>query len=305
MATKIRVFGKAQSRTALGIINAYITLNPKAKLSDLESVFPASMNSGLGAYKLTSMFVTPKIVEERKAAAKMRCCFEEDPISLEDGSTIYLFSLWQKVDFDKIVELAPQFDIEVADYKPAEGFEKGGYRLEYINGYKAAPAPIVVKKKCGLWIWILLILILGALLFFLFGKTKEEPQPQPQVIEEAVVEEVIIEQVKEIQTKFNAVQFELGKYDLSQEAKGALADIIDLMVENPQIKLNIVGHSSDEGDAKANMTLSQNRAQSVANYIITKGVEPNRVTSEGRGSTEPIDPNNRAANRRTEFIIIK
>ncbi len=302
MATKIRVFGKSQRRTALGIVKAYATINPEAKLSDFETSFPASLNSALKAYALSSNFLTPKILETQKSD-KIQSCFTDDPIQLCDGSTIYLFSLWQKADFDKIVELAPQFDIEVADYKPTEGFEKGGYRLEFINGFN--PAPMVAKKKCGLWIWILLILILGALLFFLFGKTKEEPQPQPQVIEETVVEEIIIEQVKEIQTKFNAVQFELGKYDLSQEAKEALTDIIDLMIENPQIKLNIVGHSSEEGDAKTNMTLSQNRAQSVANYIISKGVEQSRVDSEGKGSSEPIDPNNRAANRRTEFIIIK
>ncbi len=168
MAAKIRVFGKAQSRTVLGIINAYIIMNPNATLAELERVFPASFNSGLKAYKLTSNFLTPAILKGRDDS-KMRCCFEDDPITLGDGSTIYLFSLWQKVDFDKVVILAKSLSIEVADYKPAEGFEKGGYRLEILEELKPAKAPVKAKKKgCGLWLWVFIIVVIFKVILYLY-----------------------------------------------------------------------------------------------------------------------------------------
>lgn len=299
MKTKIRVYGKAQSRTVLGIVNAYLTMNPKATLADLERQFPASLNSGLKAYKLTSSFVTPEILKSRDNS-KIRCCFEDNPIKLSNGSTIYLFSLWQKEDFDKVVELARGLSIEVVDYKPTNGFEIGGYRLEYLNGY----VPVVAKSGSKLWLVILLFIgILGLLLFFLLGKEEESVAPAPEPT--PIVEVAVVEQIKEIQTKFNAIQFDLNKHDLSSSANSVLSEIVDLMVENPDIKLNVVGHSSDDGEPTANLILSEKRAKEVANYIISKGIDADRITSEGKGSSEPLNTNNRAENRRTEFVIIK
>lgn len=303
MANKVRVYGKAQNRTVLGIINAYLILNPKATLADLEREFPASLNTGLKAYKLTSSFVTPQILKE-KGDLKMKFCFEEDPIKLNDGSTIYLFSLWQKEDFLKTIELAKSFDIEVADYKPTKGFEKGGYLLEYINGY--TPVAVPVKKKSNLWLIILLLLLIlgGLFAFFFLGKEEQEQEVVPAPVEE-VVAPVIVEQIKEIQTRFNDVKFDLNKFELRDEAMFVLDEIVALMKEHTNVKLKIVGHTSDEGDNEANQLLSENRAKAAADYIKSKNISINRITYEGKGSSEPIDKNNRPINRRIEFEIIK
>lgn len=307
---KIRVYGKAQNRTALGIINAYLVLNPKATLKDLDKAFPASLNSGLGAANFTSIFVTPAILKKRERdGAKIACCFEKDPFTLSDGTKLYLFMLWQKPDFLKIIDHAKQYDIEVADYAPTRSFEKGGYILEYINGYVPMAAG---KKKSMAWLWILILLIvLGLGAYFLLGGDKKEVVVEPAPVEEPVaeepevVEQVVIEQIKEIQTKFNAVQFDFNKYELKKDAETVLLEVVGVMTENPEVRLNIEGHTSDEGTVKANQTLSENRAKAVADYIISNGIDSSRVTSEGKGSSEPIDPNNRKINRRTEFHIIK
>ena len=80
-----------------------------------------------------------------------------------------------------------------------------------------------------------------------------------------------------------------------------------VMIENPSYKLNIGGHTDDVGDDAMNMTLSQNRADAVANYLISHGVNPMKVTAKGFGETLPVDTNKsekgRTRNRRVEFKV--
>jgi OOP family OmpA-OmpF porin len=80
--------------------------------------------------------------------------------------------------------------------------------------------------------------------------------------------------------------------------------------ENPQVqKVSIEGHASDEGDDKYNLLLSKARAEAVRQYLVTKGVSAERLSSTGFGESKPLvsndTPDGREKNRRVEFHITK
>jgi len=163
----IRIHGKSQSRTALGIVNAYLKIYPDATLLELQEAFPKSLNQkSFGEH-----IVVP--VEETQGREKQFFEQEEELIVLKDGAKIALVELWQKEDFKTLCEHAKQFGIEVAEVEETEPFEKGSYELEYLNGF-VPPAEVVpeVKKKCKCkWRhWLLLLLILLLLLCFCLQK---------------------------------------------------------------------------------------------------------------------------------------
>ena len=106
----------------------------------------------------------------------------------------------------------------------------------------------------------------------------------------------------------------VGEYDaigeslyfaLSEDAKFVLHDLAKEMQKHPEVKLRIVGHTSLEGDPAFNQKLSQARAQAAVDFLVSRGIDANRLEAEGKGSSEIIDENNPEANRRTEFIILE
>lgn len=104
------------------------------------------------------------------------------------------------------------------------------------------------------------------------------------------------------------IQFELNSSKLQDVSLIELNKLLQLMNENPNIKVQINGHTDNSGTDAHNMQLSLNRAKAVADYLISKGVDAKRLSWKGFGSTKPIAGNateeGRALNRRTEFVII-
>jgi outer membrane protein OmpA-like peptidoglycan-associated protein/tetratricopeptide (TPR) repeat protein len=104
------------------------------------------------------------------------------------------------------------------------------------------------------------------------------------------------------------VFFETAKYDLKEESKFELDKLVAFLQKNPTVKIEISGHTDNQGDKKSNLTLSDNRSKSVSNYLISKGISAERLTSKGYGDSMPVADNNtpegRSQNRRTEFKII-
>ena len=102
--------------------------------------------------------------------------------------------------------------------------------------------------------------------------------------------------------------FDTDKYDLRSESMAELSKLVALLKNNPALKIEVMGHTDNVGDDAKNMKLSENRAKSVCDYLISKGVEQSRVKYKGYGKTVPLKPNdtdeNRQLNRRTEFKII-
>jgi outer membrane protein OmpA-like peptidoglycan-associated protein len=81
------------------------------------------------------------------------------------------------------------------------------------------------------------------------------------------------------------------------------------MDDNPTFKVRIQGHTDNVGADADNLALSEARAKSVVDYLVSKGIAPGRLTAIGFGETQPIDANEtkkgRANNRRTEFVILE
>jgi OOP family OmpA-OmpF porin len=109
------------------------------------------------------------------------------------------------------------------------------------------------------------------------------------------------------QKALQGIQFETGKATIKPVSYPILDAVVKVLIENPSYKLMIGGHTDDVGNDETNMTLSQNRADAVAKYLISKGVNPVRVSATGYGETRPVDTNKtkagKARNRRVELSV--
>jgi len=105
------------------------------------------------------------------------------------------------------------------------------------------------------------------------------------------------------------VFFQQGKATLKPESFPELDRLVEIMQVNPSMKIELSGHTDNQGNKDALMKLSKDRAQEVKNYMVKKGVKKDRVIGKGFGSTQPIVANdtdeNRERNRRVEFRILK
>lgn len=101
--------------------------------------------------------------------------------------------------------------------------------------------------------------------------------------------------------------FETGKFDLQNESKSELDKLVELLNDNPNLKIQIDGHTDNVGQQKDNLELSNNRAKSVVGYLLSKGINQQRLSYKGFGATKPVADNNtetgRAQNRRTELYV--
>lgn len=299
---RVRVYGKAQNRTALGIVNAYHVQYPHATFEDFEKAFPKALNPDSG------WPVNFKRLEECQTENEKGFWFieEDEVLHLQDGTDMVVCKMWTKPSFERIVAHAEQYGIVVAEFERTMKGEKGGFRLEYLNGY--VPPQPETKKKMPAWIWAVIalaIVALAAAAYFLGGAGKE-----PEVVEKTVVvhDTLYVQQLADIEEKFNAAEFEQGKAELSDDAKFVLHDLGKLMQQNADLRLRIEGHTSAEGDAATNEKLSQERAQATVTFLVEhEGIDASRLDAKGFGSSKlknTADPN-AAENRRTEFEIIK
>lgn len=103
------------------------------------------------------------------------------------------------------------------------------------------------------------------------------------------------------------VSFDTGKYQLKPALLPVLDSVARVLRERPELRAKAIGYTDSTGPMSVNQPLSVNRAQAVTNYIVAQGVAQNRLTSEGRASSNPIGDNNteegRALNRRTELFL--
>ena len=114
--------------------------------------------------------------------------------------------------------------------------------------------------------------------------------------------------IKEIKTiSLPNVQFFTNSSVLIPSSKKDLEQLAVYLLENQDVKANIIGHTDNVGSANSNLVLSQNRAESVKTYLASLGVNSNRIKAIGKGSTEPKTPNDseegRLMNRRVEVEL--
>ena len=101
--------------------------------------------------------------------------------------------------------------------------------------------------------------------------------------------------------------FDTNKSELLPPSITELTNLLQLLQANTSVKIEIQGHTDNEGNAEANQALSVQRSKAVYDYLITNKVNPQRLTFKGFGATKPISSNDtpagRQQNRRTSFII--
>lgn len=127
------------------------------------------------------------------------------------------------------------------------------------------------------------------------------PPPPPPVAVEAIVEEKIVITQK--------IHFEFDRAIIRPISYPILDDVADLLRRNPQIqRVRVEGHTDWIGSDAYNQRLSNNRARAVRDFLVQKGIDPNRLEAVGYGESRPIADNStvqgRARNRRTEFTVM-
>lgn len=105
----------------------------------------------------------------------------------------------------------------------------------------------------------------------------------------------------------NNINFEVNSYTLSPSSHAVLDQLVDMMQQNADVKLNVHGHTDSDGSRASNQLLSENRAKSVMKYLTQKGIAAQRLSSAGFGEDQPIQAGNsaqaKALNRRVEFVL--
>ena len=130
-----------------------------------------------------------------------------------------------------------------------------------------------------------------------------------ETAEEATLAIHIEELTADTRIVLNHITFETNSAELNAASYAELGRVVTLMNDNPDIILQISAHTDDVGADAFNMLLSNRRAQSVVNYLVSRGIPASRLRSRGYGKTQPLVPNtsdeNRAMNRRVEMGIIE
>lgn len=102
--------------------------------------------------------------------------------------------------------------------------------------------------------------------------------------------------------------FDVNSFAVKPESTVELDQLVLLLKENPSLRIQISGHTDNVGKPASNLALSKERAKAVIQYLVTKGIDPKRLSSQGFGETQPVADNDteegRAKNRRTEMKVL-
>ena len=109
--------------------------------------------------------------------------------------------------------------------------------------------------------------------------------------------------------KLNNILFDQGKADLKKESLPELDKLVQFMKDNPKVEIELSGHTSSEGDAAGNRSLSYRRVKACKDFVTNKGIDAGRIVAVGFGPDRPVAPNdtepNRKLNRRVEMRVVK
>ena len=121
------------------------------------------------------------------------------------------------------------------------------------------------------------------------------------------IEELIVEEKVEL----SPIYFEFDKFNITNEGAFELDKLVAIMQKYPEMKIRVEGHTDNRGPSSYNLKLSENRAKSTAQYVISKGIDENRISGVGKGENEPViecsgncSNKDHRTNRRSEFIIL-
>lgn len=334
----IEVSGKSMGRSALGVVAALVKLYPDSTLDDLKAMLPDDLNPNapvqfkspfrpftnlpLGVFKPVSI---QKEYKDFNFAAT-HFTGPDEIITTGKGEKIMVSRLWSKDSFQKLVNHVAQFGVKVVDFKEGRPFQRGEYQLEIINpkvfkdlseSHAKISQPVLIGGG------IALAGLIALLLKLLLGKgvdvnvnvnlNTESNGSKFDTFSLAALKKLERDLEAGVNTEgrsihFHEILFEYDSDKLLPDATEYLEEVNRLLQEFPQLKLEVVGHTSDEGDELYNLDLSLRRAKAVVKYLIGKGVDSKRLKASGKGEAEPVLPNtsesNRQKNRRIEFIVL-
>ncbi|KAA2245560.1 OmpA family protein [Chitinophaga agrisoli] len=130
----------------------------------------------------------------------------------------------------------------------------------------------------------------------------------PELMEGAAIQEQYATEItREVSSKSYEIQFETGSAVIKPASYTVLDEILKSAVVAEGLKLGVYGHTDNVGNDAANQKLSESRAESVKNYLISKGLSTSRLESKGYGASKPIEDNGtaegRARNRRVQIVL--
>lgn len=140
--------------------------------------------------------------------------------------------------------------------------------------------------------------------------TKRQEEQKKQMEEATAGTGVAVTQTEDNRLKLEIpsdISFDVGRADINPNFRTILDTFAKGLVSNPSSNVTIIGHTDSSGSDAINNPLSLNRAASVRDYIVARGVATNRIAIDGRGSHEPVVANdtsaNKAKNRRVEIFV--
>lgn len=251
---------------------------------------------------------------------------EEDEIGLfvsADGTEAYFSSrqkgIWNIYSFELYEEARPQKIIIVkGDLKDDDGnpvtdaeveinYENGETQKVRMNGNDGKYAAIVKAKDPQ---DVMVSVKKEGHAFDAQMITKEEVEQVADAETTIRFKDMDVQKIKVGKPyTINDILFATASSELSGRSKFIIKEFAEFLEANPTISILIQGHTDNEGNAENNLTLSQERAESVKNYLIKLGIDKSRLKAKGYGQTLPKVPNdtaeNKAKNRRTDFVIEK
>jgi outer membrane protein OmpA-like peptidoglycan-associated protein len=125
----------------------------------------------------------------------------------------------------------------------------------------------------------------------------------------SVTDHLTVQAVQQQLVDLPPVTFLLGSATLTPDGQAVVAHVADVLAANPNVRVRIEGHTDTNGTPESNLVLSQDRANTVMNTLMSLGIAANRMTALGLGQTglkvPDNSPANQAINRRVEFIVLQ
>jgi outer membrane protein OmpA-like peptidoglycan-associated protein len=144
-----------------------------------------------------------------------------------------------------------------------------------------------------------------------------DPRTLKDLVTNITLDTILILDRKAVNEKFvlDNIYFGFDSTDIKPQAAAELDRLVQLLTDNPEIKIEMGSHTDSVGSFDYNIDLSRRRAESTIKYLINKGISPERLAAKGYGETQPIarntnpdgtdNPTGRDKNRRTEFKILE
>ena len=165
------------------------------------------------------------------------------------------------------------------------------------------------KKKAGVpfWIWLLPLLLIAAAAYYLLNRHPAQSAAVAAPI--ATAAPAAAASAPAAFPDLGTVHFDTDKATLTPDGQATLDKAADAMKNDPSVHLRLEGFTDSTGTAPHNLSLSEQRANTVGQYLKSKGIDGNRLTGDGFAATNPVDTNQTAAgkadNRRVELFSQK